>query len=164
MRIVVGVGGGIAAYKAAEVVRALGQRGHEVQVVMTQAAQEFVQPLTFAALSGRKVITGLFSQQSSQDTLASAVEHIAVAKENDLLAVVPATADVLAKFSAGLADDFLSTLYLAFTGKVVLAPAMNTAMWQHPATQSNLSILRSRHCAVIDPDEGWLACGHCRLH
>jgi phosphopantothenoylcysteine decarboxylase/phosphopantothenate--cysteine ligase len=159
MRIVVGVGGGIAAYKAAELVRALGQRGHDVQVVMTKAAQEFIQPLTFAALTGRKVITGLFSEQSSQDTLASAVEHIAVAKENDLLVVAPATADLLAKFASGLADDFLSTLYLAFTGTVVLAPAMNTAMWEHPATQANLETLRRRSCSIVDPDEGWLACG-----
>jgi len=159
MRIVVGVGGGIAAYKAAELVRSLGQRGHDVQVVMTRAAQEFIQPLTFAALTGRKVITGLFSKESAQDTLASAVEHIAVAKENDLLVVAPATADLLAKFANGLADDFLSTLHLAFTGKVVLSPAMNTAMWDHPATQANLETLRKRGCSIVDPDEGWLACG-----
>jgi phosphopantothenoylcysteine decarboxylase/phosphopantothenate--cysteine ligase len=159
MRIVVGVGGGIAAYKAAELVRALGQRGHDVQVVMTNAAREFIQPLTFAALTGRKVITGLFSQDNSQDTLSSAVEHIAVAKENELLVVAPATADLLAKFATGLADDFLSTLYLAFTGKVVLSPAMNTAMWEHPATQTNLETLRKRGCSIVDPDDGWLACG-----
>jgi len=159
MRIVVGVGGGIAAYKAAELVRALSQRGHDVQVVMTKAAQEFIQPLTFAALTGRKVITGLFSQSSSQDTLSSAVEHIAVAQDNDLLVVAPATADLLAKFASGLADDFLSTLYLAFTGKVVLSPAMNTAMWEHPATQANLETLRKRGCSIVDPDQGWLACG-----
>ena len=159
MRIVVGVGGGIAAYKAAELARALSQRGHDVQVVMTRAAQQFIQPLTFAALTGRKVITGLFSQDNSQDTLASAVEHIAVAQENDLLVVAPATADLLAKFATGLADDFLSTLYLAFTGNVVLSPAMNTAMWEHPATQANLETLRQRGCSIVDPDEGWLACG-----
>ncbi len=159
MRIVVGVGGGIAAYKAAELVRALGQRGHDVQVVMTKSAQEFIQPLTFASLTGRKVITGLFSQQSSQDTLSSAIEHIAVAKDNDLLVVAPATADLLAKFATGLADDFLSTLYLAFTGKVVLSPAMNTAMWEHPATQANLETLRKRGCSIVEPDQGWLACG-----
>lgn len=159
MRVVVGVGGGIAAYKSAELVRALSQGGHEVQVVMTSAAQEFVQPLTFAALTGRKVITGLFSQSSAQDTLSSAVEHIAVAQENDALVVAPATADLIAKFAYGLADDFLSTLYLAFTGHVVLAPAMNTAMWQHPATQENLDRLRARGCHVVEPGEGWLACG-----
>ncbi len=159
MRIVVGIGGGIAAYKSAELVRALQQRGHEVQVVMTRAAQEFIQPLTFAALTGRKAITGLFSDASQQETLSSAVEHIAVAQENHVLVVAPATADLLAKFAYGLADDFLSTLYLAFTGQVVLAPAMNTAMWEHPATQSNLEILRRRECSIIEPDEGWLACG-----
>jgi phosphopantothenoylcysteine decarboxylase / phosphopantothenate---cysteine ligase len=159
MRVLLGVGGGIAAYKAAELVRALQQRGHEVQVIMTVAAQEFIRPLTFAALTGRKVITGLFSQASSQDTLSSAVEHIAVAQEHELLVVAPATADLLAKFAHGLADDFLTTVHLAFTGQVVLAPAMNTAMWQHPATQANLEILQRRGCSVVDPAEGWLACG-----
>lgn len=159
MRVVLGVGGGIAAYKSAELVRALAQRGHQVQVVMTSAAQEFVQPLTFAALTGRKVITGLFSQASGQDTLSSAVEHIAVAQEHEALVIAPATADLIAKFAYGLADDFLSTLYLAFRGDVVLAPAMNTAMWQHPATQENLDRLRARGCHVVEPGEGWLACG-----
>jgi phosphopantothenoylcysteine decarboxylase/phosphopantothenate--cysteine ligase len=159
MRVLLGVGGGIAAYKAAELVRALQQRGHEVQVVMTAGAQEFIRPLTFAALTGRKVITGLFSQASSQDTLSSAVEHIAVAQEHEVLVVAPATADLLAKFAHGLADDFLTTVHLAFTGQVVLAPAMNTAMWQHPATQANIEILQRRGCSVVDPAEGWLACG-----
>jgi phosphopantothenoylcysteine decarboxylase/phosphopantothenate--cysteine ligase len=159
MRVLVGVGGGIAAYKAAELVRALQQRGHEVQVILTRAAQEFIQPLTFAALTGRKVITALFSQDSAQDTLASAIEHIAVAQENDVLVVAPATADLLAKFACGLADDFLSTLHLAFAGPVVLAPAMNNVMWAHAATQDNIETLRRRGCAIVDPDEGWLACG-----
>jgi phosphopantothenoylcysteine decarboxylase/phosphopantothenate--cysteine ligase len=159
MRVVLGVGGGIAAYKSAELVRALQKRGHEVQVVMTRGAQEFVRPLTFAALSGKKVITDLFAEESAEGTLSSAVEHIGVAQDNDVLVVAPATADLLAKFASGLADDFLSTLYLAFTGPVVLAPAMNTAMWNHPATQANLDTLRSRGCAILDPDEGWLACG-----
>jgi len=159
MRVVLGVGGGIAAYKAAEAVRALQQRGHDVQVVMTRAAQEFVQPLTFAALTGEKVITGLFSQDSAQDTLSSAVEHIGVAQQHDVLVVAPATADLLFKFAAGAADDFLSTLYLAFKGRVVLAPAMNSAMWEHPATQANLETLRQRGCIIVEPDEGWLACG-----
>jgi len=159
MRAVVGIGGGIAAYKAAELVRALQQRGHDVQVVMTHAAQEFIQPLTFAALTGRKVITRLWAAPGSQDTLSSAVEHISVAQENDLLVVAPATADLLAKFAHGLADDFLTTLYLAFTKQVILAPAMNTGMWEHPATQANLAVLRSRGCTIIEPDEGWLACG-----
>lgn len=159
MRVVLGVGGGIAAYKGVELVRALGQLGHEVQVVMTQAAQEFIQPLTFATLTGRKVITGLFSRGSDADTLSSAVEHIAVAQESDVLVVAPATADLMAKFTHGLADDFLSTLYLAFTGPVVLAPTMNKNMWNHPATQANLAALRERGCAIVEPEEGWLACG-----
>ena len=159
MRVLVGVGGGIAAYKSAELVRALQKHGHDVQVVMTQAAQEFIQPLTFAALTGKKVITDLFARGSAQDTLSSAVEHIGVAQEHDVLVVAPATADLLSKFAHGAADDFLSTLYLAFSGKVVLAPAMNTAMWNHPAVQENLSLLRTRGNYVVDPDEGWLACG-----
>jgi phosphopantothenoylcysteine decarboxylase/phosphopantothenate--cysteine ligase len=159
MRVVLGVGGGIAAYKSAEIVRALQQQGHSVQVVMTRAAQEFVKPLTFAALSGNKVITELFPQTSDQDTLSSSVEHIGVAQENEALLVAPATADLLAKFAHGFADDFLSTLYLAFTGPVVLAPAMNAAMWEHPAVQSNLEILRKRGSTIVPPDEGWLACG-----
>jgi phosphopantothenoylcysteine decarboxylase/phosphopantothenate--cysteine ligase len=155
MRVLVGVGGGIAAYKSAELVRALQQRGHEVQVVMTRAAQEFIQPLTFAAITAKKVITDLFPP----DPLAGAIEHISVAQEHDFLVVAPATADLLAKFAQGAADDFLSTLYLAFTGRVVLAPAMNTAMWNHAAVQRNLDVLRRDGCFVIDPDEGWLACG-----
>ena len=159
MRIILGVGGGIAAYKSAEVARLLQQAGHDVQTVMTKAAREFIQPLTFASLTGRKVITGLFAHESASETLSSAVEHIAVAQDNDLLLVAPATADLLAKFAAGIADDFLSTLYLAFTGQVVLAPAMNTAMWEHPATQANMQTLRRRGCSVVDPEEGWLACG-----
>ena len=159
MRVVLGVGGGIAAYKSAELVRALDQRGHPTQVVMTRAAQEFVQPLTFAALTGRKVITDMFSQNSGDDALSSAVEHIGVAQDHDLLVVAPATADLIAKFAHGLADDFLTTLYLAFTGPVVVAPAMNTAMWNHPATQANLAVLRARGCSVVEPDDGWLACG-----
>ncbi len=158
MRLVLGVGGGIAAYKSAELVRQLQQRGHDVQVVMTRAAQEFIRPLTFAALTAHRVITDLFAQTSPDDTLSSAVEHIAVARENDLLLVAPATADLLAKFALGLADDFLSTLYLAFTGPVVLAPAMNTAMWEHPATQLNVQTLRQRGCFLVEPEEGLLAC------
>src|SRR5437899_3152461 len=115
-RIILGVGGGIAAYKAAELARELMQQGAQVQVVMTHGAQEFVRPLTFAALTGRKVITNIFSGGSSEETLSSAIEHIGVAQENDLLVVAPATADLLGKFAHGLADDFLTTLYLAFTG------------------------------------------------
>jgi len=159
VKIVLGIGGGIAAYKAAELARALLEPGHEVQVIMTQAAQEFVRPLTFAALTGRKVITGMFPAQTGGDTLASAVEHIAVATSSDLLVVAPATADLMAKFAHGLADDFLSTLYLAFTGPVVLAPAMNTNMWRHAATQRNLETLQQRGHHIVGPEEGELACG-----
>lgn len=159
MNVVLGVGGGIAAYKAAELARALMERGHSVQVIMTRAARQFVRPLTFAALTGRKVITHLFPAGGGEETLASAVEHIRVAQEGDLLVVAPATADLLAKFAHGLADDFLTTMYLAFTGPVVLAPAMNTHMWRHPATQRNLETLRARGHTIIEPEEGALACG-----
>src|SRR5713226_5529650 len=159
MNVALGVGGGIAAYKAAELARALMERGFSVHVVMTSAAEEFIRPLTFAALTGHKVITGLFSSASSEDTLASSIEHIRVAQENDLLVVAPATADLLAKFAHGLADDFLTTTYLAFTGRVVLAPAMNSNMWNHPATRENLRILRERGHIIVEPEEGLLACG-----
>jgi phosphopantothenoylcysteine decarboxylase/phosphopantothenate--cysteine ligase len=157
--VALGVGGGIAAYKAAELARALMERGFSVQVVMTRSAEEFVRPLTFAALTGRKVLTSLFSATSAEDTLSSAIEHIRVAQENQILVIAPATADLLAKLAHGLADDFLTTTYLAFTGSVVLAPAMNTNMWNHPATQENLRILRSRGHVIVEPDEGILACG-----
>ena len=159
MRVVLGVGGGIAAYKSAELARELAQMGASVQVVMTAAAQEFVRPLTFAALTGRKVITDLFAASSPEGTLSSAIEHIGVAQENDLLVVAPATADLLARFAHGLAGDFLSTLYLAFTGPVVLAPAMNTNMWLHAATQANLETLRRRGHRIVEPGDGFLACG-----
>jgi phosphopantothenoylcysteine decarboxylase/phosphopantothenate--cysteine ligase len=161
MKVALGVGGGIAAYKAAELARALGERGCTVEVVMTEAAREFIQPLTFAALTGRKVITGLWSRQdaSGDSVLSSAVEHIRVAQDNEVLVVAPATANLLASFAQGLAPDFLTTLYLAFTGTVVLAPAMNTNMWQHPATQANIRKLRERGHVIIEPDEGLLACG-----
>ncbi len=159
MKVVLAIGGGIAAYKSAELARAFIKRGDEVQVVLTRAAQEFVTPLTLATLTGKKVITDLFSSASPEATLSSAVEHIGVAKENDLLVVAPATANILSKFAHGAADDFLSTLYLAFTGPVILAPAMNDAMWLHPATQVNLATLRNRGHVVVEPAEGFLACG-----
>lgn len=158
-RVLLGVGGGIAAYKAAELARRLMEEGCCVQVVMTDAATEFIRPLTFAALTARKVITGMFSDASGDAVLASAVEHIAVAQENDLLLIAPATADLLAKLAHGIANDFLTTLYLAFQGPVLFAPAMNTAMWEHPATRSNLDILSKRGHTVVGPDSGLLACG-----
>ena len=159
MNAVLGVGGGIAAYKSAELARALMERGFRVQVVMTEAAQRFITPLTFAALTGQKVITGLFDSASPEATLSSAVEHIAVARDNNILIVAPATADLLAKMAHGLADDFLSTLYLAFMGQVFIAPAMNSDMWRHPATRANTDILRKRGHVFIEPEDGLLACG-----
>jgi phosphopantothenoylcysteine decarboxylase/phosphopantothenate--cysteine ligase len=159
MNVVLGVGGGIAAYKSAEFARALMERGFRVQVVMTAAAREFIAPLTFAALTGNKVITDLFGAQSPEAVMSSAVEHIAVAQDNQILVIAPATADLLARLAHGLADDFLTTLYLAFTGKVILAPAMNSNMWRHPATAANLETLRKRGHVIVEPDEGLLACG-----
>lgn len=159
MNVVLGVGGGIAAYKSAELARALMERGMRVQVVMTQAAREFITPLTFASLTGQKVITGLFNSDNPAETLSSAVEHIALAQDNEVLVIAPATADLLSRLAHGLADDFLTTMYLAFTGRVVLAPAMNNNMWTHPATQENLATLRKRGHVIVEPDEGLLACG-----
>jgi phosphopantothenoylcysteine decarboxylase/phosphopantothenate--cysteine ligase len=160
MRITLGVTGGVAAYKAAELVRLLQKDGFSVQVVMTRGAREFVTPLTFAALSGQKVITDLFGDSSGGEAnLESAIEHIAVAQRTDLLLVAPATADILAKFARGIADDFLTTLYLASTAPVVMAPAMNVNMWNHAATQENVEKLRARGVKIVDPDEGYLACG-----
>ena len=159
MRITLGVTGGVAAYKAAELVRRLQQDGFTVQVVMTRSAREFVTPLTFAALSGQKVITDLFAESGGEANLESAIEHIAVAQRTDLLLVAPATADVIAKFARGIADDFLTTLHLASTAPVVLAPAMNVNMWNHPATQKNIEMLRARGVHIVHPDEGYLACG-----
>ncbi|HUE56214.1 MAG TPA: bifunctional phosphopantothenoylcysteine decarboxylase/phosphopantothenate--cysteine ligase CoaBC [Candidatus Udaeobacter sp.] len=160
MRIALGVTGGVAAYKAAELVRRLQQDGFSVQVVMTRSAREFVAPLTFAALSGQKVIIDLFSDSSGGEAnLESAIEHIAVAQRTDLLLVAPATADIIAKFARGIADDFLTTLYLASTAPVIIAPAMNVNMWNHAATQENIEMLRARGVIVVNPDEGYLACG-----
>src|SRR3984885_2049716 len=168
MKIALGVTGGIAAYKAAEIVRLLQDRGIRVQVIMTRAAQEFVRPLTFAALSGEKVITGMFATgmfapgeepEEQEPNIDSAIEHIAVAQAIDALVVAPATADVLAHFAQGIASDFLTTLYLATTAPVIVAPAMNVNMWNHPATQANLQILRQRGVQIVEPGAGYLACG-----
>jgi phosphopantothenoylcysteine decarboxylase / phosphopantothenate---cysteine ligase len=160
MKIALGVTGGVAAYKAAELVRRLQQEKIDVQVVMTSAAQEFITPLTFAALTGKKVITDIFAaDDAAPANVESAIEHIAVAQRIDLLLVAPATADCLAQFANGLAGNFLSTLYLATKAPVVVAPAMNVNMWEHPATQENLAALRARGVHVVEPDEGYLACG-----
>ena len=158
MRIALGVTGGVAAYKAAEVVRRLQQEQIEVQVVMTRSAQEFVAPLTFAALTGQKVITELFGAEAPAN-VESAIEHIAVAQRIDALVIAPATADIIAKLAHGVADDFLTTLYLASTAPVIVAPAMNVNMWENAATRENVKTLRDRGVHVVAPDEGYLACG-----
>ncbi|HEV2215325.1 MAG TPA: bifunctional phosphopantothenoylcysteine decarboxylase/phosphopantothenate--cysteine ligase CoaBC, partial [Terracidiphilus sp.] len=163
MRVTVGVSGGIAAYKAAELVRALQKLGIDVHVVMTESATRFVQPLTFAALTGHKVITGLWdnaaagSAESSGE--AGGIEHIDEAEWSEALVVAPATANILAKFAHGIADDFLTTMALATQAPMLVAPAMNVHMWEHPATQANLEILRARGVRVIEPGSGDLACG-----
>src|SRR5215468_8485831 len=159
MKVALGVTGGIAAYKAAEIVRLLQDRGLRVQVIMTQAAQEFVRSSDLAALSGEKVITSMFDPGTDDPNIDSAIEHIAVAQSIDALLVAPATADLLAKFARGIANDFLSTLYLATTAPVILAPAMNVNMWEHPATRANLEILRKRGMRIVEPSSGYLACG-----
>lgn len=159
MKVTVGVSGGIAAYKAAELVRALQAKALDVHVVMTEAATRFVQPLTFAALTGHKVITGLWGTEEDEPNLDSAIEHIAIAQSTDLLVVAPATADLIARFAQGLADDFLTTLYLATPAPIVVAPAMNTQMWAHPAVQSNLDLLADRNVRIVPPGNGDLACG-----
>src|ERR1700692_4375894 len=160
MKVALGVTGGIAAYKTAEIVRLLQDRGIRVQVIMTDSAQEFIRPLTFAALSGEKVITGMFSRDAgAEPNIDSAIEHIAVAQSIDALVIAPATADLLAKFAQGIANDFLTTLYLATTAPVVVAPAMNVNMWDHPATQQNLDTLRKRGGNIVEPGSGYLACG-----
>jgi phosphopantothenoylcysteine decarboxylase/phosphopantothenate--cysteine ligase len=149
----------VAAYKAAELVRRLQQAGWDVEVILTRGAEQFISPLTFAALSGHRVITGLFDADGQTANITSAIEHVAVAQRIDLLLVAPATAHVLAKMAAGLADDFLTTLYLATRAPVVVAPAMNVHMWTHPATQAAVARLRERGVLVVEPDEGYLACG-----
>lgn len=171
MRVVVGVCGGIAAYKSAELVRILERHGLDVRVVMTRAAGQFVSPLTFASLTGHKVITGMWDTEQAagenwealpearQSNADFRIEHTEQARLLDLLVVAPATANVLAKFAHGIADDFLTTLYLASTAPVVVAPAMNVNMWEHPATRENLETLRARGIVVVPPGSGYLACG-----
>lgn len=160
MKVTVGISGGIAAYKSAELVRDLQKHALDVHVVMTQAAQHFIQPLTFAALTGHKVITGLWAPEGSgTGDAASAIEHIDAAQTTDALIIAPATADILAKMAHGIADDFLTTMYLATTAPVIVAPAMNVNMWQHAATQANLETLASRNVRIVAPESGYLACG-----
>lgn len=152
--IALGVSGGIGAYKAAEVVRGLQQRGHDVTVIMTRAARRFVGELTFEALTRRRVITSQWTPGINAE-----IEHIALAAGIELLVVAPATANVIAKFAHGLADDFLSSLYLATRARVLVAPAMNSHMLAHPAVVENLARLQARGVAIVEPGEGYLACG-----
>jgi phosphopantothenoylcysteine decarboxylase/phosphopantothenate--cysteine ligase len=169
VKVTVGVCGGIAAYKAVELVRLLQDAGLDPHVVMTRAAEEFVRPLTFSAISGHKVITSLWGEDAGISSSGSegdesapsvgAVEHINEAQTTRVLVVAPATADVLAKFAHGLADDFLSTMFLATTAPVIVAPAMNVNMWQHPAVQANVETLRARGVRIVEPGSGYLACG-----
>src|SRR5438477_779288 len=158
MKIALGVSGGIACYKAAEILRRLQDRGAEVTVLMTKGATQFVAPLTFRALSGNKVYVDIFEGQNSGADFDGAFDHILVAQSIDLFLVAPATADGIARMAAGLADDFLTTFHLAVTAPIVIAPAMNTRMWEHPAVQANLQTLRSRGVHVIDPEVGEMAC------
>jgi phosphopantothenoylcysteine decarboxylase/phosphopantothenate--cysteine ligase len=152
--IALGVTGCIAAYKAIEVMRGLQKTGVSVQVVFTRSAAEFVTPLTFEALSSRNVITEMFPPGQNRD-----IQHISLAQSIELLAVVPATANILGKFAHGIADDFLSTLYLATPAPVLIAPAMNVEMWHHPAVRANMETLRQRGHCFVDPEPGTLACG-----
>ena len=152
--IALGVTGGIGAYKAVEVARGLQNAGHDVVAVMTEHATQFVGPLTFEAITARRVITGQFDRGANAD-----IEHIALATSIDLLLVAPATANIIGKFANGIADDFLSTLYLATRAPVLLAPAMNTNMWEHLAVQRNLEVLSARGVGLVEPGEGFLACG-----
>jgi phosphopantothenoylcysteine decarboxylase / phosphopantothenate---cysteine ligase len=161
VKVAVGVCGGIAAYKSVELVRLLQDAGFDPHVVMTKAAEEFVRPLTFAGISGHKVITSLWGEDAGAGSREeeSSIEHIHEAQTTKLLIVAPATANTLAKFAHGLADDFLSTMFLATTAPVIVAPAMNVVMWEHPATRANVETLRARGVKVIEPGSGYLACG-----
>jgi phosphopantothenoylcysteine decarboxylase/phosphopantothenate--cysteine ligase len=164
MKILVGVCGGIAAYKAAELVRLLQQQGADVEVAMTASAERFITPLTFASLTGHHVYTSLWQPDGSQASSSNdndrfGIEHIDVAQRIDALVIAPATSNILAKLAHGLADDFLTTLALATRAPLVLAPAMNVNMWQHPATQHNIKLLADRGARIVEPDAGYLACG-----
>ena len=157
--VALGVTGGIGAYKAVEVCRGLQKRGHDVVAVMTRSATEFVGPLTFEAITRHPVITSQFGSRPDGGSSSRDIEHIAIADRAALLLVAPCTANVLAKFAHGLADDFLSSLFLATKAPVLLAPAMNTNMLEHPAVQENLRILAGRGVRFVEPGEGYLACG-----
>ncbi len=163
MKILLGVCGGIAAYKSAELVRELQRRGAEVQVVMTANAERFISPLSLASLSGRQVLTSLW-EPATNETASSKpqgfdIEHIRVAQEADAIVIAPATANTLAKLAHGIADDLLTTICLASQAPLLIAPAMNVNMWQHPATKANVATLRTRGAVAIEPADGELACG-----
>jgi phosphopantothenoylcysteine decarboxylase / phosphopantothenate---cysteine ligase len=158
MKIALGVSGGIACYKAAEILRRLQDRGFDVAVVMTKGAAQFVTPLTFRALSGNKVYMDIFEGASSGADPSSAYDHIFLAQATDLFLVAPATADCIARMAAGIADDFFTTFYLAVQAPVVVAPAMNTRMWEHPSVQANLRTLEGRGVRIIQPETGRMAC------
>lgn len=153
-KVALGITGGIAAYKAAEILRGLQNAGCVVRVAMTKRACEFIQPLTFRALSGAHVIVDDYAPDNPDP-----IAHITFSQTVDLLLIAPATANIIAKFANGIADDFLTSTYLAANSPVLIAPAMNTTMWHHPATQRNLEQLRSDGVYIIDPDEGEMACG-----
>ncbi len=157
-KVTVGVCGGVAAYRAVELVRALQTAGFDPHVAMTAAAEQFVTPLTFAAISGHKVITSLWTGAEVPGG-ASSIEHIEEAQTTGALILVPATASMLGKLAHGIADDFLTTMYLATSAPVVIAPAMNVVMWEHPAVQANVATLRRRGAIFVEPEPGYLACG-----
>ena len=152
--IALGVSGGIGAYKAVEIARGLQKQGHDVVAIMTRSARRFVGPLTFEAITRREVITDQWKPGANAD-----IEHISIASSIDLLVVAPATANTIGKFANGIADDFLSSLYLATTAQVLMAPAMNTNMFSHPAVVKNLETLTARGVKFVEPGEGYLACG-----
>src|SRR5436190_7297746 len=153
-RVALGVTGGIAAYKSIEVLRGLQQAGCEVRVAMTRHACEFIQPLTFRALSGTYVIVDDYSPDNPDP-----IAHITFSQTIDLFLIAPATANTLAKLANGVADDFITSTYLACTAPILIAPAMNSVMWNHPATQRNLQKLRNDGVHIIEPDDGEMACG-----
>lgn len=155
IKIILGITGGIAAYKSVEIVRLLQKEKIDVQVVMTRNATQFISPLTLQTISGNPVYFELFPATNTIE-----VQHISLAQKAQLLLIAPASANSISKFASGLADDLLSTLFLAFKGQVIIAPSMNEAMYQHPILQENLSKLRALGIMLIEPEEGALACGY----
>ena len=153
--IVLGITGSIAAFKAADLVSQLAKRGYEVHVVMTHDAQEFITPLTLQVLSRQPVTTGLYDEKQSWHP-----GHVELADNADLFVVAPATANIIAKFANGIADDALTAIHLATRAPMLIAPAMNGKMWEHPATQENVKVLQSRGASFIGPEDGMLACGY----